>query len=140
MKKLALSMNTSAPPLRGIHHCHLQVEDMAKAKVFYYDVMGFDVVPELEFWYHEQEDGPLMLKDHAQSICLALFEGNKRSNGIAFNVDAAAFIQWRAHLQKHGVSVHLADHKVSFSMYFRDPSGNMHEITCFDHTTLQSRL
>ncbi|MEM0514331.1 MULTISPECIES: VOC family protein [Pseudoalteromonas] len=133
-------MNTSAPPLRGIHHCHLQVDDVVKAKAFYQEVMGFDVVPELEFWYYEQEDGPLMLQDQARSICLALFEGGKRSNGIAFNTDAAAFVHWRSHLQKHGVTVHLADHQVSFSMYFRDPYNNMHEITCFEYSALKAQL
>ena len=132
-------MTTDAPLLRGVHHCHLQVRDVPQATDFYQRVMGFDIVPELEFWYHEQEDGPLMLQDQARSICLALFQGNKPSNGIAFNSDAAAFVQWHRHLQTHDIKVHLADHQVSFSMYFRDPSSNVHEITCFDYDALKAQ-
>ncbi|MFY8273271.1 VOC family protein [Pseudoalteromonas sp. SSDWG2] len=133
-------MTSEVPLLRGVDHCHIQVDDVEAALVFYRDVLGFDIVSELEFWYHEQEGGPLMLQDKGKTICLALFKGNKRSNGIAFGCDASQFVRWREHLAQQGVDVHLADHQVSYSMYFRDPCGNMHEITCFDYHGLAQRL
>ena len=131
---------TKAPLLRGVHHCHIEVDDVDEAVTFYRQVMGFDVVPEYEFWYHEQENGPLMLRDAAKSICLALFKGSKRSSGIAFNVSADEFIKWQAHLAHHGVAATLFDHTVSYSLYFKDVSGNMHEITCYDYHALAAKL
>ncbi|WP_105255426.1 VOC family protein [Pseudoalteromonas sp. T1lg75] len=131
---------TKAPLLRGVHHCHLQVKDMEQALAFYRTVMGFEIVPELEFWYHHQDDGPLMLQDQAKTICLALFMGNRISNGIAFAADALAFVHWVRHLEEQGVKTTLADHQVSHSLYFRDPSANMHEITCFEYEAVQKLL
>ena len=131
---------SNPPLLRGIHHCHIQVHDIEVALAFYRQVMGFDIVPELAFWFEQQHDGPLMLQDQAKSICLALFVGDKKSNGIAFRCDALAFVHWQQHLHDCDIKVTRADHQVSWSLYFRDPSDNVHEITCYEYEAVAELL
>lgn len=81
-----------------------------------------------------------MLQDQAKSICLALFVGDKKSNGIAFRCDALAFVHWQQHLHDCDIKVTRADHQVSWSLYFRDPSGNVHEITCYEYEAVAELL
>jgi len=98
---------------------------------------GWGVVPELAFW-DEDGRGPLTLEDTSSTTRLALFEGEGRSKGIAFLASGDQFIQWRNHLEGLNIKVVLADHGVTFSMYFKDESGNSHEITSHDYRYIKS--
>ena len=124
--------NTSIPKLSGIDHCHLNVDNLLNAVKWYEHVLGFSVVTELAFW-NESGQGPLTLEDASLTTRLALFEGEGRSKGIAFLATGEQFIQWRNHLEGFNIKVVLADHGVTFSMYFKDESGNSHEITSHDY-------
>jgi len=66
------------------------------------------------------------------------FEGEGRSKGIAFLASGDQFIQWLNHLEGLNVKAVLADHGVTFSMYFKDESGNSHEITSHDYRYIKS--
>jgi len=122
----------SAPLLSGIDHCHLNVDCINDALDWYQNVLGFKVVEELAFW-NENGKGPLTLEDHNKTTRLALFEGDGLSKGIAFAATGEQFVMWLQHLEQLKIKTVLADHGVTFSMYFKDDSNNSHEITSHDY-------
>lgn len=126
------------PLLNGVDHCHLNVDDLARAVTWYRDVLGFSVVPELAFW--DEGKGPLTLEDQAKTIRLALFEAPGNSKGIAFSVNAAQFLAWLEHLAQFNIKTVIADHGVTHSMYFKDCAGNSHEITSHDYEQIKKGL
>lgn len=126
------------PTLSGVDHCHLNVDDITKALTWYQQVLGFIVVPELEFW-HEGK-GPLTLEDAASTIRLALFEGNGSSKSIAFAATGKQFLAWLEHFKNHEIKTIVADHQITFSLYFKDPSSNSHEITSHDYAFIKSTI
>lgn len=128
----------ATPTLSGIDHCHLNVDDINKALSWYEQILGFTVVTELAFW--DEGKGPLTLEDGAKTTRLALFEGDTRSKGVAFSATGEQFLAWLSHLTNHQVKTVVADHQVTFSMYFKDLSGNSHEITSHDYQYIQSQI
>lgn len=130
------SMGT--PSLSGIDHCHLNVESLAEAVVWYKEILGFSIVPELAFW--DEGKGPLTLEDSATTTRLALFERTGASKGIAFSASGEQFLAWLEHFELHNIKTIFADHGVTFSMYFKDPSGNNHEITSHDYCFISRNI
>lgn len=131
--------NAMTPKLSGIDHCHLNVQSLNQAIEWYEKVLGFTVVEELAFW-NEEGKGPLTLEDENATTRLALFEGDGRSKGIAFAATGEQFVIWLKHLEQHQVKTILADHGVTFSMYFKDISGNSHEITSHDYRIIKQHF
>lgn len=127
------------PELNGIDHCHLNVQSLTQAVDWYEKVLGFTVVEELAFW-NEEGKGPLTLEDENASTRLALFEAPGRSKGIAFAATGEQFIAWLAHFEQLEIKTILADHGVTFSMYFKDNSGNSHEITSHDYRIIKQHF
>ena len=78
-----------------------------------------------------------MAKGHSH-LRLALFEGQGRSKGIAFAATGAQFIGWVDYLNGLNIKTVLADHSVTFSLYFKDNSGNSHEITSHDYPHIKA--
>ncbi|MBT2152132.1 VOC family protein [Pseudoalteromonas tetraodonis] len=130
---------TVRPKLNGIDHCHLNVQNLTQAVDWYEKVLGFTVVEELAFW-NEEGKGPLTLEDENASTRLALFEAPGRSKGIAFAATGEQFIAWLAHFEQLEIKTILADHGVTFSMYFKDNSGNSHEITSHDYRIIKQHF
>ncbi|BDF94885.1 MULTISPECIES: VOC family protein [unclassified Pseudoalteromonas] len=126
------------PSLSGIDHCHLNVVNLTDAVVWYKAVLGFHVVPELAFW--DEGKGPLTLQDSAASVRLALFEREGTSKGVAFGATGEQFIAWLKHFADLGVKTVVADHKVTYSVYFQDLSGNSHEITSHDYLYIAAHI
>lgn len=127
------------PKLNGIDHCHLNVQNLTQAVDWYEKVLGFTVVEELAFW-NEEGKGPLTLEDENASTRLALFEAPGLSKGIAFAATGEQFIAWLAHFEQLEIKTILADHGVTFSMYFKDNSGNSHEITSHDYRIIKQHF
>ena len=127
------------PKLSGIDHCHLNVQSLTQAVDWYEKVLGFTVVEELAFW-NEEGKGPLTLEDENGSTRLALFEAPGTSKGIAFAAAGEQFIAWLAHFEQLEIKTILADHGVTFSMYFKDNSGNSHEITSHDYRIIKQHF
>ncbi|TMO21257.1 VOC family protein [Pseudoalteromonas sp. S4741] len=125
--------------MNGIDHCHLNVQSLTQAVDWYEKVLGFTVVEELAFW-NEEGKGPLTLEDENASTRLALFEAPGRSKGIAFAATGEQFIAWLAHFEQLEIKTILADHGVTFSMYFKDNSGNSHEITSHDYRIIKQHF
>ena len=130
--------NMTTPLLSGIDHCHLNVENLTEAVVWYKEVLGFNVVPELAFW--DEGKGPLTLEDAAATTRLALFERTGSSKGIAFGATGEQFITWLNHFESQKIKTIVADHGVTFSMYFKDNSGNNHEITSHDYNHISRAI
>jgi NAD(P)-dependent dehydrogenase (short-subunit alcohol dehydrogenase family)/catechol 2,3-dioxygenase-like lactoylglutathione lyase family enzyme len=131
----------AAPPLVGVDHLHVYVQDRAAAERWYADVLGLHRVESLAGW--AADGGPLTLADAAARVHLALFERPPQPNRatIALGADADAFIAWRARLARRlGAAPEAVDHELSWSIYFSDPDGNPYEITCYQHDTVATAL
>lgn len=129
------------PSLQRIDHIHVYVSDRSADEVWYQQVLGFARIDELAFW--AVDGGPLTLADASGEIHLALFErpAQGRHATIAFAVTAESFLAWRKHSGNlPELAVELADHKVSWSLYFCDPDGNPYEITSYEYASLASQL
>lgn len=128
------------PQFIGIDHVHLNVPRRDEAADWYQEVLGFRVVDKLLIW--ATASGPLTLEDSSGHIHLALFERTNAtaSSAIAFGADGEAFLHWHSHLQNHGLDIRISDHKISWSLYFRDPYDNLHEISTFDYATVAAEM
>ena len=129
----------SLPTFSGIDHFHLYVDDKQQALQWYETVLGFKTVDKLQLW--NVEAGPLTIEDEAGSVHLALFKRTRQplTTSIAFKSSGANFIRWCKHLKQQGLDLRIADHQVAWSMYFRDPFDNMHEITTDEYEYVQGR-
>jgi len=129
------------PKLNGIDHIHVYVPNREEAAEWYKDVLGFTVVESLSFW-SENDNGPLTIQDPMGKIHLALFQQDNftPSTAIAFGADGKEFLEWKAHLEEQDLLVRFTDHKVAWSVYFKDPYGNSHEITTFQYNYVASQL
>lgn len=128
------------PALKGIDHIHVYVGDRAQAERWYSDVLGFARVEAFMVW--AVEGGPLTVANAQDTVHLALFErdGPANSSAIAFGASGEAFLAWREHLQAKGLELRLTDHKLAYSLYFRDPWNNLHEITTYDRDFVAQQL
>ncbi len=120
-----------APEITGIDHVHLYVANRNEAEQWYERVLGFKRVEALMSW--ATKDGPLTLEDPSGNVHLALFESEKKATStIAFGTSGEGFLSWKRHLEEQSLKLRLADHQLSWSLYFTDPYGNYHEITTYD--------
>lgn len=128
------------PTLKGFDHMHVYVSDRAAAVKWYADVM--DMTPMEEFLSWAEGGGPLTLADPTGNIHLALFERESfhPSTNIAFGATGAQFLDWKAHLETKGLAIAITDDDMAFSLYFRDPDKNAHEIATYDHEMVRAAL
>ncbi len=128
------------PTLKGFDHIHVYVKSWDQAEEWYGRVMGFKRVEALMPW--AVKGGPLTMEDPSGNVHVALFERDDRtgSSAIAFGATGEAFLEWKTHLEQHGLCLRVTDHKLAFSLYFNDPDHNMHEITTYEHEYVRERL
>lgn len=121
------------PEITGIDHVHVYVKNWADAEEWYAKVLGYERVEALMPW--ATENGPLTVESPDGSVHLALFESDEpvAISAIAFGANADQFVAWKQHLESHELDLRLADHKLAWSLYFRDPWDNMFEITTYEH-------
>lgn len=127
------------PTIERIDHIHVFVPNRSASEEWYAAVMGFRRIAELEFW--SRDGGPLTIGNPTGTVRLALFEGptEKCRSTIAFGATAQEFLAWRSHLTRVlGRPIEAVDHKVSWSMYFKDPDGNPYEITSHEYAAVVS--
>ena len=130
------------PKLNGFDHIHIDVLNRKKAAEWYKNVLGFTIVESLTLWA-EDVDGPLTIKDSSGKIHLALFQQRENftpSTAIAFNADGKEFLKWKDWLKKQNISLRCSDHKVAWSIYFKDLYDNSHEITTYEYDYVSSQL
>ena len=129
-------MNT--PKLSGIDHFHLYVADKKKSFEWYQSILGFTVYEPFKFW--DDDKGPLTIEDSSRTIHLALFTKTDQppSSSIAFKATGKEFIKWKEHLVSKGLNLRVADHTITWSMYFKDIDDNVFEITTYDYELVSS--
>ena len=128
------------PKLKGFDHVHIYVADWSQAEEWYQSVLGFKRVDALMDW--AVKNGPLTVENQEGTVHLALFESDRpvAISAIAFGASGEEFLDWKAHLEGHGLKLRLTDHKLAYSLYFSDPWKNMHEITTYERDYVVEHL
>ncbi len=131
-------MNT--PKLKGIDHFHLYVDDKQQAVDWYQKMLGFRVVDSMLMW--NEGNGPLTIEDTSGKIHLALFKRTDQApcTSIAFAATGKEFLNWQEYLTHYDLNLRIADHQITWSMYFKDPFENMHEITTSEYNYVAERI
>ncbi len=128
------------PILNAVDHLHVNVGSWSEAEEWYLSVLGFKRVNALMGW--AVKNGPLTIENPEGTIHLALFESEspKTTDVIAFGATGEEFLNWKAHLEGHGLKLRVTDHKLAYSMYFSDPWQNSHEITTYERDYVATKL
>jgi catechol 2,3-dioxygenase-like lactoylglutathione lyase family enzyme len=122
--------------LEGIDHVALAVRDVPRSVEWYQRVLGLRRM-------HKEAWGDYPAVVGAGTTALALFpvEGSPQPapgrdvltmRHLAFRVDADNFARARRELQAQGIETSFQHHRISQSIYFRDPDGHELEITTYD--------
>ena len=105
----------------GIDHLVLHVQDVARAKKFYTELLGMTV-------YRENDDQAFLHCGH-QGVALfkkrgdaPLTTGNDL-NHLALNVETGSYDSLKAELERHGVTV-TGRPGEEHCIYFHDPDGH----------------
>ena len=128
------------PTLRGFDHIHVYVANRDEAADWYGSVMGLKPVEKFSLW--ATKEGPLTLQDAGHNVHLALFERPKLTgtSAIAFAASGPEFLAWKNHLENHSLKLRVSDHQIMYSLYFKDPDENLHEITTGDYDYVKKEL
>jgi catechol 2,3-dioxygenase-like lactoylglutathione lyase family enzyme len=139
--------------VKGLDHVHIRVADRARAAEWFKRVLGLQPALELGQWASDPA-GPLFLATREGCHCLALVQGNTEQNRtgdhtVAFNVSASDFIGFLTEIDelqlvdRDGSQVtqaDVADHDLSWSVYFLDPDGNRFELTSYEYQAIKARI
>ncbi len=130
----------TTPKLTGIDHVHVDVANWGEAEEWYQSVLGFRRVDAFMAW--AVKNGPLTVENPEGNIHLALFESDSPTSisVIAFGASGEEFLAWKTHLESHGLDLRVTDHKMAYSLYFRDPWENLHEITTYERDYVAKNL
>jgi catechol 2,3-dioxygenase-like lactoylglutathione lyase family enzyme len=126
--------------LEGIDHVALSVHDVEHSAQWYIDILGF------EHRHRGVWDGiPTFIGKGTTSIALfpvkshtAAVAGSTSSRAeirmlhLAFRADRKNFLAAQEELKRRGIKFEFDDHKISHSIYFRDPDGHELEITTYE--------
>lgn len=117
--------------LDGLDHVALSVADLKRAAKWYVEVLGFTRM-------HEAVWGEVPTFVGIGGTGVALFPGEKQGESddgirhVAFRAAREEFLAAQRELKERGIAFHFEDHKISHSIYFRDPDGNQLEITTYE--------
>lgn len=128
------------PKLTGVDHLHVDVGSWSEAEHWYESVLNFKRVDALMGW--AVKNGPLTIENPESTIHLALFESDEpiSTNVVAFGASGEEFLNWKTHLENHGLKLRVTDHKQAYSMYFSDPWKNGLEITTYERDYVAGKL
>jgi catechol 2,3-dioxygenase-like lactoylglutathione lyase family enzyme len=105
----------------GIDHLVLHVQDVARAKKFYTELLGMTVYRENEAqaFLHCGQQGVALFKQRSHEP----FTTGNDLNHLALNVASGTYETLKAELEKHGVTVtgRPGDERC---IYFHDPDGH----------------
>lgn len=128
------------PTLTGVDHLHVNVGSWSEAEEWYGTVLNLKRVDALMPW--AVKNGPLTIENPEGTVHLALFESSspETTNVIAFGATGEEFLSWKTHLESQGLDLRVTDHKLAYSLYFKDPWQNSHEITTYERDYVASKL
>jgi len=105
----------------GIDHLVLHVDDVARAKKFYTEVLGMTI--------YRENDQQVFLHAGSQGVALFRKQGDRSLtagndlNHLALNVAAGTYETLKADLENHGVTV-TGRPGEDRCIYFQDPDGH----------------
>jgi catechol 2,3-dioxygenase-like lactoylglutathione lyase family enzyme len=130
--------------LEGIDHVAISVRDVDRSANWYIDVLGFERMHD-GMWngvpvFIGQGTTALALfpvrSKSKSSAAVALAKeadqpatGDIRMLHLALRADRKNFLAAQEELKQRGIKFEFEDHKISHSIYFRDPDGHHLEIT-----------
>lgn len=125
--------------IKGIIETALYVTDLARATVFYRDVLGFELMNHDDRFAAFSVAGRhvlLLFKQGASTEPVTIPGGTipphdgSGTSHVGFAVDAESLSKWRHRLVEHGVSIESTVDwtRGGTSLYFRDPDGHLLEI------------
>lgn len=134
-----------------IDHVHVYVADRGAAARWYADVLGLEVLNEIE---NEDDGGPLIVSSDGGGTSLALFkrksdDAARTRSTIAFRVGGDSFLEFLGRLPSLNVegengrpltASDVVDHDYCHSLYFSDPDGNPYELTTYDYDDVRASL
>jgi catechol 2,3-dioxygenase-like lactoylglutathione lyase family enzyme len=105
----------------GIDHIVLHVNDVARAKKFYAEVLGMTVYREndKQVFLHAGQQGVALFKKQRDTP----LTGGNDLNHLALNVATGTYETLKAELEKHGVAVSGRPGE-DRCIYFHDPDGH----------------
>src|SRR5438105_3251117 len=118
--------------IEGIDHVAFIVRDIDRSVAWYQSVLGMERIYE-DIWTGQGDPIALCVPAPASScpVCVALFRPHpgqgrepappRQGDHFALKVDRANFEQAQEHLKALGVEFTFWDHKISHSIYLRDP-------------------
>ena len=117
-----------------IGHIHVKVRDLEEAEAFYTRFLDLKVTERVGNHYSFLTAGKMHHDVALQSVGPNAPLPTRDQVGLfhtAFEVpDKAAFAATYLRLKEAGVPVVMTDHRISWALYFSDPSGNGVEIYC----------
>ena len=128
----------AAPPLRRVLETALYVDDLARARAFYEDLLGLPVMfaNERLVALDAGAGTVLLLFRRGGSIAPAADDGSIPGHDgrgpvhMAFAIDRDRAEAWRHHLTGRGVAIEAEKEwpRGGLSLYFRDPDGHLLEL------------
>ncbi|NVB78087.1 MAG: VOC family protein [Kofleriaceae bacterium] len=119
-----------------LDHAAIQIEDVAASLAFYRDVLGLTLADAMSGDDWGGHPWLMMIFDahDGRQLALTSLGGAKVPRPVVDDVvhhafGAKALAPWRDRLRDTGVEFTEEDHGAQQSIYFKDPSGNMLEIT-----------
>lgn len=134
-----------------LDHVHIRVPDRAEAARWYAEHLGFEPVEHFDFWATGFEGGPLQISADGGRTMLALFEADaghpmvRQETGVAFSVDAEAFIAFArslpgeiGHPQGRPLTPgDVIDFDLCWAFDLVDPWGNLYELNCYEYDRIK---
>lgn len=124
--------------LQRLDHVSLNVDDRVRAIRWYRDVLGLEQRGEAT-----ADDEPVFMGRFG--CCVALFQAQAPTaeraiesvglRHVAFMLATRSDLEGaEARLREHDVEFRFEDHGNAYSLYFRDPDGNVLELTTYDRS------
>ena len=122
---------------QGLDHVAIGVSDVERSRRFYEEVLGLERT-------HEEWEVPVVMSASGTGIAIFPKELHPSSSPddidppairvlhIAFRLDRVGFDAAREALAEMDVAAHFSDHRISHSIYLRDPDGHQIELTTYD--------
>ncbi|MFT4623146.1 MAG: catechol 2,3-dioxygenase-like lactoylglutathione lyase family enzyme [Myxococcota bacterium] len=139
-----MSSNPVHTGIRGVHHMAFRVRDSEATRRFYEDFLGLPLATSLEIGitktgrraqylhtFYEMDNGGYLAFFEAPGMPFEFTEQSDFDLHIALEVAEDTMLAMKAKAEAEGREVRgVADHDWIHSIYFRDPSGYVVELTC----------
>jgi catechol 2,3-dioxygenase-like lactoylglutathione lyase family enzyme len=123
--------------LQGIDHVAMGVRDIERSVNWYSEVLGFERLHEgawggVPTFIGKGNTGVALFPASADAKPTQRSHRDIRLLHLAFRANRENFVAAQHELQKRGIKFEFQDHKISHSIYFRDPDGHALEITTYE--------